>query len=199
MGLAAHAQLVLKQNPASGAVFCYRGRRGDRLKLLFWDGQGFCLYYNHSHSYYTSFLSSRQFCVAVFICARGDPVDEAVPSAALLLGQVGSGEFVEGVVAVVGMADAWFVTICTRRDGAPWGRHCASRGQRAQSRRSARYHLPDFVLLRGGVSRFFAGHRTTSCRGSNLNRSVPKPCAPLRWGDRRGGMTASILRYSRAA
>jgi transposase len=44
-GLAAHAQLVLRQNPASGAVFCYRGRRGDRLKLLFWDGQGFCLYY----------------------------------------------------------------------------------------------------------------------------------------------------------
>ena len=24
-GLAAHAQLVLRQNPASGAVFCYRG------------------------------------------------------------------------------------------------------------------------------------------------------------------------------
>ena len=44
-GLAAHAQLVLKQNPASGAVFCYRGRRGDRIKLLYWDGQGFCLYY----------------------------------------------------------------------------------------------------------------------------------------------------------
>ena len=44
-GLAALAQEVLKQKPASGAVFCYRGRRGDRLKLLFWDGQGFCLYY----------------------------------------------------------------------------------------------------------------------------------------------------------
>lgn len=43
MGLAAHAQLVLKQNPASGAVFCYRGRRGDRIKLLYWDGQGFCI------------------------------------------------------------------------------------------------------------------------------------------------------------
>ena len=43
-GLAAQAQEVLKQKPASGAVFCYRGRRGDRLKLLFRDGQGFCLY-----------------------------------------------------------------------------------------------------------------------------------------------------------
>ena len=43
-GLAAQAQEVLKRKPASGAVFCYRGRRGDRLKLLFRDGQGFCLY-----------------------------------------------------------------------------------------------------------------------------------------------------------
>jgi transposase len=36
---------VLKQNPASGAVFCYCGRRGDRIKLLYWDGHGFCMYY----------------------------------------------------------------------------------------------------------------------------------------------------------
>ena len=44
-GLAALAQQVLNQNPASGAVFAFRGRRGDRIKLLMWDGQGFCLYY----------------------------------------------------------------------------------------------------------------------------------------------------------
>ncbi len=44
-GLAALAQQVLQQNPASGAVFAFRGRRGDRIKLLMWDGQGFCLYY----------------------------------------------------------------------------------------------------------------------------------------------------------
>lgn len=30
---------------ASGAVFAFRGRRGDRIKLLLFDGQGFCLYY----------------------------------------------------------------------------------------------------------------------------------------------------------
>ena len=46
LGLAAAAQQVLRQNPSSGAVFAFRGRRGDRLKLLYWDGQGFCLYYN---------------------------------------------------------------------------------------------------------------------------------------------------------
>ena len=33
-GLAALAQDVLRQKPASGAVFAFRGRRGDRLKLL---------------------------------------------------------------------------------------------------------------------------------------------------------------------
>jgi transposase len=44
-GLSALAQDVLRQRPSNGAVFAFRGRRGDRVKLLFWDGQGFCLYY----------------------------------------------------------------------------------------------------------------------------------------------------------
>ncbi len=41
-GLAALAQDVLRQKPTGGAVFAFRGRKGDRLKLLYWDGQGFC-------------------------------------------------------------------------------------------------------------------------------------------------------------
>lgn len=44
-GLSTLAQDALRQKPTSGAVFAFRGRRGDRLKLLYWDGQGFCLYY----------------------------------------------------------------------------------------------------------------------------------------------------------
>jgi len=44
-GLAALAQDVLRQKPTVGAVFAFRGRRGDRLKLLYFDGKGFCLYY----------------------------------------------------------------------------------------------------------------------------------------------------------
>jgi transposase len=43
-GLAALAQDVLRQKAAGGAVFAFCGKRGDRLKLLHWDGQGFCLY-----------------------------------------------------------------------------------------------------------------------------------------------------------
>lgn len=44
-GLAALVESGLRQKPTSGAVFAFRGRRGDRIKLLTWDGQGFCLYY----------------------------------------------------------------------------------------------------------------------------------------------------------
>jgi transposase len=43
-GLSVLTQDVLKQDPFSGAVFCFRGRRGDRVKILYWDGQGFCLF-----------------------------------------------------------------------------------------------------------------------------------------------------------
>ncbi|MFT6104037.1 MAG: transposase [Paracoccaceae bacterium] len=44
-GLSALTRDVLRQKPTGGAVFALRGRCGDRLKLLYWDGQGFCLYY----------------------------------------------------------------------------------------------------------------------------------------------------------
>jgi transposase len=43
-GLSAIAQTVLKQNPFSGHVFVFRGRRGDLLKVLWWDGDGLCLF-----------------------------------------------------------------------------------------------------------------------------------------------------------
>ena len=43
-GLAALAQSALKQEPFSGHVFAFRGRRGDIIKLLWWDGQGMCLF-----------------------------------------------------------------------------------------------------------------------------------------------------------
>lgn len=43
-GLSAVAQTVLEQNPHSGHVFVFRGRRGDLIKLLWWDGDGLCLF-----------------------------------------------------------------------------------------------------------------------------------------------------------
>ena len=51
-GLAVMAQQALKQSPHSGAIFAFRGKallsevegRGDLVKLLWYDGQGLCLF-----------------------------------------------------------------------------------------------------------------------------------------------------------
>lgn len=42
-GLSALVETVVKEAPGSGAIFGFRGKRADRIKLLWWDGQGFCL------------------------------------------------------------------------------------------------------------------------------------------------------------
>jgi transposase len=43
-GLAALVQMQLAEDPFSGQLFVFRGRRGDRLKVLWWDGDGLCLF-----------------------------------------------------------------------------------------------------------------------------------------------------------
>jgi transposase len=42
-GLSAQVQTVLEQQPLSGHVFVFRGRRGDILKVPWFDGDGLCL------------------------------------------------------------------------------------------------------------------------------------------------------------
>lgn len=44
-GLAALARDVVKEDPLTGHMFVFRNRNGDRLKLLWWDRSGFCLFY----------------------------------------------------------------------------------------------------------------------------------------------------------
>jgi transposase len=51
-GLAMLAQQVLHENPFDGALFAFRGRRGGLVKLLWYDGQGLCLFtkrLDHGH------------------------------------------------------------------------------------------------------------------------------------------------------
>ena len=43
-GLALLVQETLKQDPHSGHLFVFRGRRGGLIKVLWYDGQGLCLY-----------------------------------------------------------------------------------------------------------------------------------------------------------
>jgi transposase len=42
-GLSALVQNELASSPFCGHIFVFRGRRGDLLKLLWWDGTGLCL------------------------------------------------------------------------------------------------------------------------------------------------------------
>jgi transposase len=44
-GLSALVQTALKEDPFSGQIFVFRGRRGDRIKVLWFDTHGLCLFY----------------------------------------------------------------------------------------------------------------------------------------------------------
>jgi transposase len=43
-GLAGLVQTRLVEDAFSGQLFVFRGRRGDRIKILWWDGDGLCLF-----------------------------------------------------------------------------------------------------------------------------------------------------------
>ena len=43
--LAERVRVVIGQDPLSNSMFIFRSRRGDRLKILLWDRDGFVLWY----------------------------------------------------------------------------------------------------------------------------------------------------------
>ncbi len=43
-GLAALTEKVLQLDPFNVHLFLFRGRRGDLIKIIWWDGQGACLF-----------------------------------------------------------------------------------------------------------------------------------------------------------
>lgn len=48
--LAERVRSVIGQDPLSGHLFLFRSRRGDRLKILVWDRDGFVLWYKRLES-----------------------------------------------------------------------------------------------------------------------------------------------------
>jgi transposase len=53
-GLAAIVREVMQADPFSGTVYVFRARRADRVKLIYWDGSGVCLFAKK--------LEDRKFC-----------------------------------------------------------------------------------------------------------------------------------------
>jgi transposase len=44
VGLAAVVAEHLRADPFSGAIYVFRSKRADRIKLIMWDGTGLCLF-----------------------------------------------------------------------------------------------------------------------------------------------------------
>ena len=44
-GLAALVRTVIKQDPFGNALFCFIGRGRDKLKILYWNRNGFVVWY----------------------------------------------------------------------------------------------------------------------------------------------------------
>jgi transposase len=43
-GLAALVRETMQADPFCGAVYVFRAKRADRVKLIYWDGSGVCLF-----------------------------------------------------------------------------------------------------------------------------------------------------------
>lgn len=50
------AQKVFNQNPLSGHLFLFVSRDRSRIKILFWDHDGFCIWYKKLESHYPHFF-----------------------------------------------------------------------------------------------------------------------------------------------
>ena len=63
--LAEHVLVVLAQDPLSGHLFVFRSRSGQRVKILWWDSDGYCIYYKRLEHGTFAFPASTEKSVAI--------------------------------------------------------------------------------------------------------------------------------------
>jgi transposase len=63
--LAEHVRTILAQDPLSGHLFVFRNKAGQRVKILWWDKDGYCIYYKRLERGTFHFPASGEKVVAV--------------------------------------------------------------------------------------------------------------------------------------
>jgi len=58
--LMGRAQKIFDQDPTSGHLFLFLNRRRDKLKILFWDQDGFCIWYKRLEAGTFQMLTTNQ-------------------------------------------------------------------------------------------------------------------------------------------
>ncbi len=64
-GLSLIASSFLKDQTCSGAMFVFRGKSADKIKILWYDGQGFCLFYKCFDRGKFTWLSAKGSCASI--------------------------------------------------------------------------------------------------------------------------------------
>jgi transposase len=57
--LTAMVRSALSQDPLSGHLYVFFSRRCDRVRIVYWDRNGFAMWTNQPSSHYTSFVRGR--------------------------------------------------------------------------------------------------------------------------------------------
>ncbi len=73
-GLMAMTERIIQREPLSGHLFVFRNKRGDRLKILYWDRDGFAIWYKR--------LEQGTFCLPATV---GDSIEVTPDELRLLL------------------------------------------------------------------------------------------------------------------
>ena len=68
-GLAMLIEENIEKKCGKEGLFVFRSKRGDRIKMVWWDGQGFCLYYKCMDKGRFAWLNSKE--VAVLGITKG--------------------------------------------------------------------------------------------------------------------------------